>query len=36
MEQTDKEFFEVLHTEGERFNENMCQLIKRDAEYSIV
>lgn len=36
VEQTDREFFGVLRTERESFNESMRQLIKRDAEHSIV
>ena len=36
VEQTDREFFGVLRTERESFNESMRQLIKRDAERSIV
>lgn len=36
VEQTDREFFGVLRTERESFNESMRQLIKRGAERSIV
>lgn len=36
VEQTDREFFGVLHTEREMFNENMRQLIKNDVKQSVI
>ncbi len=36
VEQTDREFFGVLHTEREMFNENMRQLIKYDIKQSVI